>query len=125
MGPAVNPTATDTRHAPRDGRGPHVLPPSVLLRTAAALLVLTALTVALARVNLGAGSVAVALGIATLKATLVALFFMHLKYEHRFHVVVLLGSVIFAVLFAAFVLFDTSQYQPDLRAHEAAGARAR
>jgi cytochrome c oxidase subunit 4 len=104
----------------RSARAPHVLPRSVLLGTAAALLLLTALTVAVARVNLGAGSVAVALGIAAVKASLVALFFMHLKYEHRFHVVVLAGAVLFAVLFGSFVLFDTSQYQPDLRAREAA-----
>jgi cytochrome c oxidase subunit 4 len=104
----------------RSTRAPHVLPRSVLVGTAAALLLLTALTVAVARVNLGAGSVAVALGIAAVKASLVALFFMHLKYEHRFHVVVLAGAVLFAVLFGSFVLFDTSQYQPDLRAREAA-----
>jgi cytochrome c oxidase subunit IV len=99
---------------------PHVLPRSVLLGTAAALLGLTALTVAISRVNLGAASVAVALGIAALKASLVALFFMHLKYEHRFHLVVLAGAVLFALLFGAFVLFDTTQYQPDLRARRAA-----
>ncbi len=103
---------------------PHVLPPSVLLGTAAALLALTALTVALARFDLGTGSVAVALGIATVKAALVALFFMHLKYEHRFHLVVLVGAALFGVLFASFVLFDTGQYQPDVRAHEAAKAKA-
>jgi len=75
---------------------------------------------------MGAASVAVALGIATVKASLVALFFMHLRYEHRFHLVVLVGAALFALLLAVFVLFDTSQYQPDLRAHEAAaGAKAR
>ena len=106
--------------APASAHAPHVLPRSVLLGTAAALLALTALTVAIARVNLGAGSVAVALAIAAVKASLVALFFMHLKYDHRFHVVALVGAVLFAVLFGTFVLFDTGRYQPDLRAHEAA-----
>jgi cytochrome c oxidase subunit IV len=105
---------------PAPARAAHVLPRSVLLGTAAALLALTAVTVAVARVNLGAGSVAVALGIAAVKASLVALFFMHLRYEHRFHLVVLAGAVLFALLFGSFVLFDTSQYQPDLRAREAA-----
>lgn len=123
MGPAVNPTATELHPHPHDGHGPHVLPPRVLLGTAAALLVLTAVTVAVARVDLGSASVAVALGIAALKATLVALFFMHLKYEHRFHLVVLVASVIFAVLFVGFVVFDTDQYQPGLREHEAATQR--
>jgi cytochrome c oxidase subunit 4 len=97
-----------------------VLSPAVLVGTAAALVALTAVTVAVARLDLGAANVAVALGIATLKASLVALFFMHLKYEHRFHVVVLVGAAVFAVLFASFVLFDASQYRPDVRAHEAA-----
>jgi cytochrome c oxidase subunit 4 len=123
MGPAVNLPATDTPHAVHDARAPHVLSPAVLLGTAGALLALTAATVAVARVDLGAANVAVALAIATVKATLVALYFMHLRYEHRFHLVVLVGSVLFAVLFAAFVLFDTAQYQPDLRAHEAAAQR--
>jgi cytochrome c oxidase subunit 4 len=97
----------------------------VLLGTAGALLVLTAVTVAVSRIDLGAMNVAVALGIASLKAVLVALFFMHLKYEHRFHLVVLAGATLFAVLLVAFVLFDTAQYQPDLRAHEAAAAARR
>jgi cytochrome c oxidase subunit IV len=99
---------------------PHVVSRPVLLGTAGALLALTALTVAASRVNLGTASVAVALGIAAAKASLVALFFMHLKYEHRFHLVVLAGAVLFALLFGAFVLFDTTQYQPDLRARRAA-----
>jgi cytochrome c oxidase subunit 4 len=109
--------STPPAHAPH---GPHVLSPAVLVGTAAALVALTAVTVAAARVDLGAANVAVALGIATLKASLVALFFMHLKYEHRFHLVVLVGAAVFAALFASFVLFDASQYRPDVRAHEAA-----
>jgi cytochrome c oxidase subunit 4 len=113
--------APDTASTPpAHGHGPHVLPPSVLVGTAAALLVLTAVTVAVARFDLGAANIAVALGIASLKATLVALFFMHLKYEHRFHLVILVAAALFAVLFASFVLFDASQYRPDVRAHEAA-----
>jgi cytochrome c oxidase subunit 4 len=103
----------------------HVLSPAVVLGTAATLFALTALTVAISRVDLGAWSVGVALAIATLKASLVALFFMHLKYDHRFHVVVLVGAVLFAVLFGTFVLFDTGRYQPDLRAHEAAERAAK
>ena len=48
----------------------------------AALLVLTALTTAIAFVDLGGvGNVAVALSIAIVKAALVALYFMHLRYS--------------------------------------------
>ncbi len=107
--------------APHD---PHVLSPGVLLGTAGALVGLTVLTVATSRIPLGPFNIVLALAIAGLKATVVALFFMHLKYEHRFHLVVLVGAALFGVLFASFVLFDTGQYQPDVRAHEAAKAKA-
>ena len=99
-------------------RGTHVMPPSVLLGTAAALMVLTVITVASSRVDLGAWNVVVALAIACTKAALVALFFMHLKYENRFQLVVLVSAALFAALFVAFVVFDTVQYQPDIRAAE-------
>ena len=96
----------------------HVMPPSVLLSTAAALMALTVLTVATSRIDLGEWNVVLALGIATTKAALVALFFMHLKYENKFQLVVLASAALFAVLFVAFVMFDTTQYQPDIRAAE-------
>jgi len=96
-----------------------VLSPSALLGAAAALLALTALTVAVSRVDLGQANVVVALAIACLKASVVALVFMHLLYESRFQLVVLVVSALFAVLLVGFVVFDTTQYQPDLRAREA------
>lgn len=117
---APEPASTPSLDAPHAPHSPHVLPPAVLVGTAAALLVLTAVTVAVARVDLGAANVAVALAIASVKASIVALFFMHLKYEHRFHLVVLVGAAVFAALFASFVVFDASEYRTDVRAHEAA-----
>jgi cytochrome c oxidase subunit 4 len=110
-------------HAPAEP-APHVLSPGVLLGTAAALVVLTAATVATSRVDLGTLNVVVALAIAGLKATLVALFFMHLKYEGRFQAVVIAGAIFFAVLFVGFVVFDTTQYQPQVRAAAASPAAA-
>lgn len=102
---------------------PHVLPPRVLLGTGAALLALTATTVALSLVDFGRINVVIALGVATVKAALVALFFMHLRYTSRFLAVVIAGAVLFASLLVGFVLMDTTLYQPDVRAHEAASAR--
>jgi cytochrome c oxidase subunit 4 len=93
-----------------------------LLATASALLALTAITVTVAHIDLGQANVVLALGIASAKATLVALFFMHLRYEHRFHLVILAGAVIFAIMMVAFIVFDTTQYQPSIREHEAAKA---
>ncbi len=112
-------------HAAAPSHAPHVLPPRVLLGTAGALLALTAITVTTSRLELGAASVVVALAIAATKAALVALFFMHLRYEGRFLAVILGASALFVVLFVTFVVFDTTQYQPDLRASEAAAAAAR
>jgi len=59
------------------------------------LLVLTALTVTVAGMNLGALSVAVAVVIATIKSSVVLFFFMHLKYEktvYKIMVFVCLGT---------------------------------
>ncbi len=108
----------DTALAPERSNGSrvaHALPASVLLRTWVALIALTALTVASSRFDLGSLNVVLALAIACAKASVVALFFMHLKYENRFHLVVLTVSVLFAVLLVSFVVFDTTQYQPALR----------
>jgi len=109
-----NPAGTATG----EPRGVHVMPPSVLIGTAAALLALTAVTVTSSRIDLGEWNVVVALAIACTKAALVALFFMHLKYENRFQLVILVSAALFAVLFVAFVMFDTTQYQPSIRAAE-------
>jgi cytochrome c oxidase subunit 4 len=54
----------------------------VYLLVWATLMVLTAVTAAVSFVNLGSFSTPIALAIASTKALLVALFFMHLRYEH-------------------------------------------
>ena len=73
-----------------------------------ALMVLTGLTVWASTIDLGFMNVAVALAIATTKASLVVLFFMHLKYENW----LIKGFVImtFAILaiFIGFTFFDTA-----------------
>jgi len=48
----------------------------------AGLMCLTAITVAVAKVDLGDMNVIVALAVASAKASLVIFFFMHLKYEN-------------------------------------------
>src|SRR5215510_7781262 len=61
----------------------HISPKSTYYAVFAALMVGTAITVAVAFVNLGAFNFPVAIGIAITKATLVILFFMHAKYSSR------------------------------------------
>ncbi len=75
------------------------------------LLVLTAVTVYVARIDLGFLNVAVALTIATTKAGLVTFYFMHLKYENlTFKLMVLVCFVILAI-FIGLTFFDTV-YRP-------------
>jgi len=59
----------------------HISPKSTYYAIFGALMVLTAVTVGVAFVNLGSFNFPVAIGIAILKATLVILFFMHAKYS--------------------------------------------
>ena len=78
---------------------PHVMPVSTYLLVFLALLGFTALTVAAAYVDLGWANNAVALGIAITKATLVVLYFMHVKENSR-----LIPAVIFSGLFMLLLL---------------------
>jgi cytochrome c oxidase subunit 4 len=71
----------------------HISPKSTYYAVFAALMVGTAITVAVAFVNLGSFNFPVAIGIAITKATLVILFFMHVKYSTRLTWAVVLGSV--------------------------------
>jgi cytochrome c oxidase subunit IV len=68
----------------------------------AALLGLTVVTVAVAELNVGVRlGLVIALAIASLKASLVALVFMHLSAERRW----IYGIVIFVVVMVAGLLF--------------------
>lgn len=84
----------------------HPLGYGLLVGIWAGLMVLTALTVAAARVDLGFLNIVVALGIASLKASLVVFVFMHLKYENRtIKGMVALAFVILAI-FIGFTFWD-------------------
>jgi len=79
-------------HAPSAG-GSHVVPVKVYLGVFLTLLVMTATTTAVSFVDLGPWSTVVALAIAMFKATLVVLFFMHMKYSPRLTRLVLGGGL--------------------------------
>ncbi len=72
------------------------------------LLVLTGLTVAVSYVDLGAFNVWLALGIASTKASLVLLFFMHIRDEGRLVVLSFLGTVLFLAIMIAFTFCDVA-----------------
>jgi cytochrome c oxidase subunit IV len=72
-----------------------------------ALLVLTGATAGIAFVDLGAFNTVVALVIATLKALLVVLIFMHVKYaSERLTKVVLISAVFWLLILLALSLAD-------------------
>jgi cytochrome c oxidase subunit 4 len=86
---------------------PHVLPFTTYVATFVALLVLTAITVAVSYVNFGAANIVIALLVATIKASIVALLFMHLFYDHKFHSIIIVIGLLFLGVFIAFTMFDT------------------
>jgi len=86
--------------------GHHVSPIRAYLAVYAALLVLTIVTVAVSVANLGPVSIYVAMGIAVVKASAVALYFMHLRYDEKLNGFVLACSVVFLALFFGFTMLD-------------------
>jgi cytochrome c oxidase subunit 4 len=97
-----NATTHETEHA--EG-GHFIVPAKVLLNVCFALLALTVLTVVTARMNLGVLAGAVAFSIAFVKAMLVMMYFMGLKYDTKGNRLIFgLGFLFLGVLFLFCVL---------------------
>jgi cytochrome c oxidase subunit IV len=93
----------------------HVVPARVLVGVWAILLVLTAATVSVTWYDFGAGpNLWIAMGIATVKASLVLLYFMHLRYDRPVNAIVFIFALFFVALFIAGALQDSQHYQADL-----------
>lgn len=98
---------------------PHVLPLTVYFGVGSALFILTIVTVLTARIDLDAFvqetskldisglNLILAMAIATVKGTLVALFFMHLLYDNKIFLTIFVGGLLFLSFFFVFTLFDT------------------
>jgi cytochrome c oxidase subunit IV len=84
----------------------HVIPTRVYYTIFAILMVCTGLTVWIAFLDLGPLNAIAALGIAVFKATLVVLFFMHVKYSTRLTWAVVLGSVFWFGILIALTMSD-------------------
>ena len=82
----------------------HHLPKNLYFAIFGALMVLTALTVGIAYVNLGQLNIVVALAVAIVKASLVVMFFMHLKYESHLTKVVLGAGVFWLVILLGIIM---------------------
>ncbi len=111
--------ATDTHAMQHDSHDEHhgvahVVPVSVLINVFTALIVLTVITVIASYMPFGALETWVALGIATIKAALVAAYFMHLRYDNPLNAVLFVFGLLFVALFVGLILMDVEQYTPDL-----------
>lgn len=91
------------------------MPTPILLAVFAALIFLTGLTVVLNGAVPEFLELPVAMFIATIKAMLVMLFFMHMVHDKAFNVFAFLSSVVFLVLFVVFTLVDTAVNQPSIQ----------
>jgi len=84
----------------------HVVPIRIYLAIFAALMCLTAFTVWVAFIDLGSLNVVVALAVAVTKATLVILFFMHVKYSSRLTWLVVVSGFVFLAIMIGFTMSD-------------------
>jgi cytochrome c oxidase subunit 4 len=90
--------AHDSHHD--DGRvHAHVAPALFYWGIFAALIVLTVITVGASYVDFGAANTVIAVIIATVKAALVATFFMHLAHDKAFNSIILVMSFVFLGVF--------------------------
>lgn len=88
----------------------HIVPIKVYIGVFLALMVFTALTVAVAKYDLehiwGPLNIIVALTVAVIKATLVVLYFMHVRYSSRLTQVIVVAGIFWLIIMLAFTLAD-------------------
>jgi cytochrome c oxidase subunit 4 len=89
----------------------HVASAKMLVSVWLALIALTGITVWTASMHLHPFDLVIAMVIATVKGLLVALFFMHLKYDRPFNGLIFMLSFVFAGIFVVFSMFDTGNNQ--------------
>lgn len=103
-----------TTHEDHDHGIGHITPVPLLLGIFVLLIFFTVLTVAVTYVDLGPANIWIALGVAVVKAGLVALYFMHLRYDSPFHGLILVSAFLFLAIFIGISLMDTGEYQQNM-----------
>lgn len=105
----------------------HTASPAIYAKILGVLLALTIVTVLAAGVNFGAGNVVIALLIASMKASLVALFFMHLRHDKPMSAIVFVTGLVMLAIFLTFTIIDTEareRIRPSRTRHAPAAAAA-
>ena len=91
----------------------HVTSPATYRRILAALLALTVITVLAAGIDFGTGNAVIALAIATVKASLVALFFMHLRHDRPMNAIIFVAGVTMLGIFLLLTYVDVGTRASD------------
>jgi len=99
--------------------GGHAVPHKMLIITCVALLFLTAVTVWASNLDfdtlqMPGLNVFIAMAIASFKVLIVALIFMHLRWDRSFTGLLFVSSLFFVALFISFTITDTKEYQPQV-----------
>ena len=90
----------------------HVVSVKLLASIFVILMILTGLTYAVTTVDFGySTNLIVAIAIAVIKSFLVALYFMHLRWDNPFNSLCLLTAILFVGLFIVITSIDSGQYQ--------------
>jgi cytochrome c oxidase subunit 4 len=85
----------------------HTQPIGIYFNVFFSLLILTVITVAVSYIDFGVFDLVVAMGIASVKATLVAMYFMHLKYENPFTLIYALIPILLLFFLIGGVFLDS------------------
>lgn len=86
----------------------HVLSYGFLALILAGLILLTGVTVGVSYIDWGFLNVPIALFVASSKATLVLLFFMHIKYEGMAIKVSFISTMVFLAIMISFTFWDVA-----------------
>ena len=95
----------------------HVSSTAMFTNVLLTLLVLTVITVGTSRIDFGAANMLIAMFIASIKASLVILFFMHVMWDTAINKIVFLSSFIFLALLFVFTLADQATRRIDHDIH--------
>jgi len=86
--------------------GHHIVPTRIYYIIFGVLMLCTYLTVQIAFFDLGPLNTIAAVGIAVFKATLVVLFFMHVRYSSKLTTAVVIGSIFWLAILLALTMAD-------------------
>jgi cytochrome c oxidase subunit 4 len=90
----------------------HETSPKTYAKVLLTLIMLTVTTVLAASFDFGSANVIIALVIATIKASLVAMFFMHLLHDKPINSIILVSGLVFLSIFLMLTLLDAGTRLP-------------